>query len=200
MIKAVLFDLDGVLVDSIEAWFKLFNKTLKHFSKKEMTMKEFLDKVWGGPIERDAQKFFGKSVDDIKKFYFDNFNDFKKDLKLFPHAKEILEKLRGRGLKVGLVTNTPKKQAYKLLGYLKLKKYFNTIVAGDEVENGKPAPDIILEACKRLEVKPKDAVIVGDTPMDILSCKNANCTSIGFKTDGDERIEDLNELESKIFK
>jgi pyrophosphatase PpaX len=197
MIKAVLFDMDGVLVDSIGAWFKLFNKTLKHFGKEEMTMNGFLDKVWGGPIEKDAEEFFGKSIDEIKKFYFDNF---KKNLKLFPHARETLKELRNKGLKLGLVTNTPIKQTYKLLEDLKLREYFDVVVGGDEVRNGKPAPDIILEACKRLKIEPKDALMIGDTPMDMMSCKNAGCFFVGFKTDGDERIDDLNELESKIFK
>ncbi len=194
MIKAVLFDLDGVLVDSLEAWFKLFNKTLKHFGREEFTFERFMENVWGGPIERDAEEFFGKPLDEVKAYYFDNFDEFKKDLKLFPNTKQILTKLKNKNLKLGLVTNTPKKQTYKLLDYLKLREYFDAVVCGDEVRNGKPAPDMILEACKRLDVKPNDAVIVGDTPADVLSCKNAGCLSIGFKVDGDKKIDDLKEL------
>ena len=67
--------MDGVLIDSLEAWFELFNKALKYFGKEEFIWKQFLDKVWGGPIERDAEEFFGKSVDELKKFYFDNFDN-----------------------------------------------------------------------------------------------------------------------------
>jgi len=194
MVKAVLFDMDGVLVDSLDAWFKLFNRTLKHFGKDEFTWEHFMDKVWGGPIERDAEEFFGRSVEEIISFYYDNFDFFKKNLKLFPHTKETLKELKNSGLKLGLVTNTPRKQADKLLAYLKLKEYFDVIVGGDEVKNGKPAPDIVLEACKRLDVDVKDVLLVGDTEMDILSGRNAGCVSIGFKMDGDERIDDLLEL------
>lgn len=186
--------MDGVLVNSIEAWFKLFNKALKYFGKQEMTWQQFLDKVWGGPIERDAEEFFSISVDELKEFYFDNFNDFKKDFKIFPDAKEVLTKLKDRNLKLGLVTNTPKEQTNSLVDKLGLREYFDTIVGGDETEKGKPAPDMILEACKRLNVKPEETVMIGDTPSDMLSCKNAGCSSIGLKVDGDKKINDLKEL------
>lgn len=194
MVKAVLFDMDGVLVDSLDAWFKLFNMSLKHFGKKEFTWNHFMDNVWGGPIERDAQEFFGKPVEEVIDFYYDNFDFFKKNLRLFPHTKETLKELKDMGLKLGLVTNTPGKQAHKLLDYLRLKKYFDVIVGGDEVKNGKPAPDIVFEACKRLNLDVKDAVLVGDTEMDMLSGKDAGCVSIGFRIQGDKRIDDLNEL------
>jgi len=198
MIRAVLFDLDGVLVDSLEGWFKLFNKTLKHFDREEFTFEKFVKDVWGGPIERDAEKFFGKPVDDVINYYFDNFDELKKKLKLFPNVKETLKELKNRNLKIGLVTNTPKKQLYKLLDSLKIKEFFDAVVGGDEVKNGKPAPDMILEACKRLVVNPGEVVLVGDTNADILSCKNAGCGSIGFRINGNERIDDLKELLTKI--
>lgn len=200
MIKSILFDMDGVLVDSIEAWFRLFNKTLKHFGKEEFAWEIFLNKVWGGPIERDVKEFFGKPLGDVKKFYFDNFEFFKENLRLFPNTKETLTILKNKKLKLGLVTNTPKKQTYKLLNHLKLKEYFDVIVGGDEVEHGKPAPDIILLACRRLGVKPGDSIYVGDTNVDIIAGKKAGCFTIGFKIDGDERIDDLMEIEERIFK
>lgn len=200
MIKAVLFDMDGVLVDSIEAWFRLFNKTLKYFGKEEFAREKFLNKVWGGPIERDAEEFFGKPLEDVKEFYFDNFDSFKENLRLFPNTKETLTGLKNKKLKLGLVTNTPKNQAYKLINHLKLKDYFDVVIGGDEVEHGKPAPDMILLACRRLGIKPRDSIYVGDTNVDIIAGKKAGCFTIGFKIDGDERIDDLREIEKKIFK
>ena len=194
--------MDGVLVDSMEAWFKLFNKTLKHFGKEEFSMDEFLDKVWGGPIERDADDFFGKPVKDVIKFYFDNFDFFKENMKLFPDVKEVLNELKDKKLKLGIVTNTPKKQVDKLVEHLELRDYFDVIVGGDEAEHGKPSPDIILLACERLGIEVKDAVYVGDADADIIAGREAGCFTIGVKIDGDKRIEELKELLEigKIFK
>ena len=200
MIKAVLFDMDGVLVDSIEAWFELFNKTLKHFGKEEFTWEKFMERVWGGPIERDAEEFFGTSVDNVIRFYFDNFDSFKENLKLFPNVKEVLDELKNKNLKIGLVTNTPKRQVHKLVDHLSLREYFDVIIGGDEVEHGKPAPDMIFLACKELGIKPEDSIYIGDVDADVIAGKKAGCLTIGLKIDGDDRIEDLKELEEKIFK
>jgi len=194
MIKAVLFDMDGVLVDSVQAWFKIFNKALKRYGKKEFTFQQFLNKVWGGPIERDAKEYFQIPLEELKGFYFSNFDSIKKEFKLFPNTTDVLKKLKSKEFRLALVTNTPKDQACRLISYLKIIRYFDVVVGGDEVKNGKPSPDIVVEACRRLNVDPNEAVMVGDTGADILSCKNAGCTSIGFKIKGDKRIDDLKEL------
>lgn len=194
--KAVLFDMDGVIVDSFEAWFKLFNLTRKHFGLKEITKEVFTDDVWGGPIERDAKIYFGKrSVKEIIRFYFDNFGKFFGDMKLFPNASFVLEELRKKGKRIGLVTNTPKKQAYSLLEHLNLKKYFDAIVCGDEVSRGKPEPDIMILACERLNINTKDSVLIGDTKADMVAGKKAKCHTVGFRiNNGDKRIDELKEL------
>ncbi len=192
--KAVLFDMDGVLVDSVDAWFKLFNTALNYFNRKKMTKKKFLSKVWGGPIERDAKVYFGKTVDEVKKFYFDNFNSFKINLRLFPGTKEALNGLKEKGLKLGLVTNTPKEQAYALIDYLGLRKYFDEIVCGDEVEHGKPEPDLLIECCKRLKIRMKDIIFVGDAKVDKEAARKAGSYFVGFKINGDKKIDNLREL------
>jgi len=194
--KAVLFDMDGVIVDSFEAWFKLFNLARKHFGEKEITKEVFTNDVWGGPIERDAKIYFGeRSVKEISRFYFDNFEKFYEDMKLFPNAVFVLEELRKKGKKIGLVTNTPKKQTYSLLEHLNLKKYFDAIVCGDEVNRGKPEPDMMILVSERLNVNPEDSVLIGDTKLDMVAGKKAKCYTVGFKiNDGDKRIDNLKEL------
>ncbi len=194
--KAVLFDMDGVLVDSFEAWFKLFNLARKHFGEKAIPKEKFINEVWGGPIEKDAKLYFkGRSVKEITKFYFDNFGKFFADIKLSPDAVFVLEEIRKKGKKIGLVTNTPKKQTYSLLEYLNLKKYFDAIVCGDEVSRGKPEPDMIILASERIKVNPEDCVLIGDTNLDMEAGKKAKCYTLGFKIDyGDKRVDNLKEL------
>ena len=70
----------------------------------------------------------------------------------------------------------------------------DVIVCGDEVKNGKPAPDLMLKACEKLKVDPKDTISVGDTDLDIIACKKAGCYAVGFKIDGDKKIDNLKEL------
>ena len=123
-VKAVLFDLDGVLVDSFDAWFHLFNYTLKHFGFKTLTRKQFR-KDFGAPIESDVKKYFkGKTIDEMTEVYKKNYPKFMKRVKLMPHAKIVLEQLRYKKLKVGLITNSAKTIALALLIHFKLKRYF----------------------------------------------------------------------------
>ena len=72
-VKAALFDLDGVLVDSLDAWFYVFNDTLKHFGLKELSKEEFA-KDFGAPIERDMKKHYkNRTIKEVESQYNKNF-------------------------------------------------------------------------------------------------------------------------------
>lgn len=98
-----------------------------------------------------------------------------------------------------MITNTPKENVYKILKKFDLKKYFHTIVTGDEVINGKLDPEMVVKACNLLDVEPKDVVLVGDTESDIIAGRSAGCTIIGINTNAnaDFEIEQLPLLEFK---
>jgi len=194
-VKAVIFDLDGVIIDSFSAWFKVFNSTRKNYKLPEITKKEFLEKIWGGSIERDIKTYFkGKTVEEIGKHYFAHFDNFKKDTTLNPNVRETLKKLKDKNIKLGIVTNTYKKPVLEILEYHKIKDLFDVVLGGDDVENGKPAPDSIFEACKGLKIKPEEAVLVGDTMNDAGAAKNANMFFIGYNINGDLKISDFKDL------
>ena len=83
-VKAILFDLDGVLVDSLNAWCYVFNDTRKHFGLKSLSREEFV-KDFGAPIESDVKKYFkGKAIEEVKDVYNLNFKKRKGYVKLFP--------------------------------------------------------------------------------------------------------------------
>ena len=194
-IKAIIFDLDGVIIDSLDSWFKVFNNTRQHYKLPKIAKKEFIDRIWGGTIERDIKIYFkGKTVEEITKHYFSNIGKFKASTKLNKNVKETLKKLKNKNIKLGLVTNTYKKAVLEILQYHKIKDLFNAVVGGDETEHGKPAPDSLLEACKRLNIKPEEAVLVGDTKSDMGAAKNANMFFIGYKINGDLKIGNLKDL------
>ncbi len=194
-IKAAIFDLDGVIIDSFQAWFNVFNSTRKHYKLPEITKKEFLGKIWGGSIKRDIKTYFkGKTVEEIGKHYFAHFDNFKKDTTLNPNVRETLKKLKNKNIKLGIVTNTYKKPVLEIFEYHKIKDLFDVVLGGDEVKNGKPAPDSLFEACKRLKIKPEEAVLVGDTSNDFGAAKNANMFFIGYHTNGDLKISDFKDL------
>lgn len=194
-LKAILFDLDGVIIDSYNAWFKIFNKTRKHYKLDEVSEQEFKQKIWGISFEKAAKDYFKNAeLKEIRKFYFSHIQEFKSNTKLNENVKETLEKIKQKGIKTAIVSNTNKRSVSEVIKYHKINNYFDVILGGDSVEHGKPAPDSLLEACKQLEVSPSESIMVGDTFNDKGAAKNANIFFIGYNIDGDFKISDFKDL------
>lgn len=197
-VKAVLFDLDGVLLDSVDAWHHTYNCIMAHFNKRHMARKDFL-RIFGNTIEKNVKMIVdipAKEADMLAIRYFDRN---KKYVRVFPETKNVLERLLNSRLKIALITNTPKKILIPTLKHYKLKKYFKAIVTVDDVKRGKPAPDMVLKACKMLKVNPKNAILVGDTKNDMIAGKRAGCVTVGYRIKGDYRINSLNEIGRFIY-
>src|SRR5262249_5152089 len=104
----------------------------------------------------------------------------------------VIARLRSAGLRQALITNTPGPLAGEILRHAGLA--LDTIVGGTDVPAGKPAPDMVLEACRRLGVTPGEAAVVGDSRFDRDAAAAAAVRFIGLRLDGDARIERLSEL------
>lgn len=199
MVKAILFDMDGVLIDSYDAWFNLFNSTLKNYSLKEISRKEFSKNVWAQDFSVVTGRYIaGKDVEEVAKFYFSNFMNFKKYLKKIKNVKVLLGGLEKKGIKTAVVTNTYHEIAEELLNAVELYKYFDLILGGDDVDKAKPAPDMLLLACKKLNVEVKDVFMVGDTSWDKVAADKAKVKFVGYKLGEGKTINDLKELLSLL--
>jgi len=194
-LKAILFDLDGVIVDSFERQFVVFNELRKNYGLKIVSKDEFKRKVWGFSLDVSAEIYFKKQ--DYEKLH-DVYNSLvkkhQKEGKLMEGAKEVLEAIKKKKIKIGLVTNTTKERAEGDLKLHKIRNFFDTVVTADDVEKPKPYPDPILKACKKLNVMPDEVMYVGDTKNDYKSGKSAGAFVIGFNTHGDLMISKLNDI------
>ena len=198
-VKAVLFDLDGVLIDSADAWFQVLNDALKDFKLGPLSRKNF-EKRFGFPIERDLEDLFiGKTEKEVVKRYDKYFRKRKDLVKLFPNVAEILEDFRSRKLKIALISNSTRAIVNSIINNYKLRKYFDVVIAMEDVKHRKPAPDSVLKACRLLKVKPQNAIFIGDTIIDMTAGKRAGCVTVGDKIDGDYGIKKLKKI-LKIIK
>lgn len=198
-VKAILFDMDGVLVDSEKAWFYVINDTCRHFDFKPVSKREF-EKRFGAPIEDDVKFLFkGRTIKEVEAFYNADFGKRAKHVKLFPQSRIALKKLKAKKLKLGLISNSTTLIVSAILGNFRLKKYFDVVVTMDDVKKRKPAPDMALKACRLLKVKPKSTILVGDTKNDMIAGKRAGCITVGYKVKGDYRINNLKEIERFIY-
>ncbi|MBI2656773.1 HAD family hydrolase [Candidatus Woesearchaeota archaeon] len=192
-VKAILFDLDGVLVDSIDAWYYTYDDIIRYFKAKPMPKKEFKN-IFGNTIEANVRRIVKITTKEANRLAIKYFSKNYKYVKIFPQTKSVLKKLSNSKAKIALITNTPNKILNLVLKHHKIKKYFNAIVTIDDVKKGKPAPDMALKACRLLRVKPENTILVGDTKNDMLAGKRAGCITVGYKTKGDYRIDNLESI------
>lgn len=195
MIKAILFDLDGVLVDSYLAWFALFNQTLKHFNFPEIT-EDVFRRHWGQSTEEDVRIFLpGKTLDEVRDYFLVHFVDFVDRVKLDPDALPVLEELSGQGLKLGCITNSHRVIVNAVLHKNDLQRFFKVTITADDMPP-KPAPDMLIKACADLMVSPGEAAFVGDTITDVQTAEAAGCIFIGYRLETRNRITRLSEISS----
>jgi HAD superfamily hydrolase (TIGR01509 family) len=176
MIKAVIFDIDGVLIDSFEANLKFYQNLIGKARHKPPTKEEF------EPIHHlsmlDLIKIFTKNLSDkeIKniwemgqggkvKYPYDSLTS--------PKDMEATIKDLSKSYTLGIVTSRIKESAEKVLRIIKLNKYFKTIVGYQHTTNHKPHPEPLLLAAKRLGIKPDESIYIVDVENDIKAGKAA---------------------------
>jgi len=186
MIEAVLFDLDGVIINSFESWYQAFNAMLRRYGRGEISREEFKVKCWGPDLKHNLDAW---NLDEEAGHYcIDKQLELVELIELFPGVKEVLSRIRHEyKYKVGLVTNTPKKNVTRILEHFQLARLFDVVITGDDVHEGKPNAEMVIEACRRLKVKPENAILVGDTESDFQAGKSAGCTVIGVGIGADAK-------------
>jgi HAD superfamily hydrolase (TIGR01509 family) len=194
MIKAVLFDMDGVLVDTMEIWMFLFNKLRKRFGQPEFTREQYIEEMWGTPIEKELEYFPEMSIKDITSYYDSEFQKSLDKVRLLGSSDKVLAGLKGK-YRLGVCSNTPTAIVEKILKAAGIYEYFNIVVGTSESLKGKPEPDMLNYAAGKLRAKETEAVFVGDTSIDIEAAKNAGMASVGLDVEGaDYTIKALTSL------
>jgi len=192
--SAILFDMDGVLVDSLDSWWISFNEALRKYDHKEISREEFIEKYWGHDLQYNLEEM-GLDLK-ILKFCNTSYKNHVDGVKIYPDTKFVLDKLKN--YKKGIITNTPKDCTIQILRNFDIGKYFDITVTADEVSKGKPSPESVLKACKFFNVKPENVILIGDTDSDIEAGRAAGCTIIGINIKADYTINKLSEITSIV--
>ena len=185
--KAILFDMDGVLVDSLDSWWQSLNHALEAYNMNSISKDEFFEKYWGHDLFDNLKR--NNLPLKVGRFCNQVYGEHLDVVKVYKDSKEVLEKLSGYPKCV--VTNTPRDCTKQILKNFDLEKYFKFVFTSDDVKLAKPNPEIILLACKKLGLKPEDAILVGDTTSDIKAGNNAGCKVIGVGIKADYYVDKL---------
>lgn len=192
----MLFDLDGVLVDSYEAWFALTHAASRDLGGREVTRKEFAER-WGQSVAEDAARWFKDTPANYLERYYDaHFVEHAHLSRVNPDAKQLFEALRVRQLRTAVVTNTPRVLAESILGSAGLS--IHIVVGGNDVPRPKPAPDPVIRALQLLAVPPTQAIYVGDTCFDQEAAAGAKVRFVGLGVEGNPTITRLIDLLSVV--
>ena len=176
-IKAVLFDMDGLMVDteslSTEAFINS-GKAQGYNMTKEETLK-VLGFTKANIYQFWIDYFQGTNVDG-KKLVDDHYEYIENVLytvgpEKMPYVEELLKYLRENNYKIAVASSSDTADIKNNLEKTKLEKYIDEIASGAEVENGKPAPDVFLLAAERLDVDPKDCLILEDSKAGVKAGK-----------------------------
>jgi HAD superfamily hydrolase (TIGR01509 family) len=196
--RAVIFDLDGVLADSEPWWNEIDAKLLAQYSVRYRG--EYHRNVLGVSY-RLAVEFFKKafglsvSADElIQRRGEIAMEFFANRVGLFPSAREVLQELRQMNLRLAVATSSVSASARPFLDRHQLTAFFDVIVTGDEIEHGKPHPDIYLRAAAKLNVAADACLVIEDALAGIAA---ANAAKMCVAAIPDRRFVDPHEYEKE---
>ena len=192
MIKAVLFDLDGVLVDSFEAWWLLLDAAAHHFGCPPVSRDQFRA-VYGQPTEDDVRTFFqGQTVEELESFFAGHFSEFTPYVRVEPEASRVVAALRQQGVGTAVITNTATPIARFILDEAGIEP--DALVGSTDVPRAKPAPDMVQRACELLNVLPTEALVVGDSRYDYQAAEAAGTRFAGLGVRGGQELTQLTDV------
>jgi HAD superfamily hydrolase (TIGR01549 family) len=180
MIKAVIFDLDGVLLNNTQLIIEIFQEAAQRAGSKVPDGKEVIATL--GLIGRDMVEILlgKKHVETLTQVWMQR----EKETKLMPGIREVLDGLK---IKKAIATSSPR---WFMENRLKdLISYFDVIITSELTEKHKPDPEPLLLACKKLQIEPEEAVYVGDRIIDFETAKNAGMDFIGILSGGTSKEE-----------
>lgn len=177
-VKAVLFDLDGTLCDSMWVWMAIDEEYIKKYGLTEP--EDFHESMEGLSYTETAEYFLKifpelpKTVEDLKREWYEMaIEKYAEEVTLKEGVREFLQYLKAQGIPVGIATSNDRKLVEAFLKGQDAAALIDTISTSCEAKKGKPAPDVYLIAAENLKVAPEHCLVFEDVPMGILAGKNA---------------------------
>ncbi len=192
-LAAVIFDLDGTLVNSEIAWGKAFVNVL---AKLGVKAENSHPQITGVSIKPNWVGLIGKykintkfNLDELEAFTLAELERHIDDIQLNDGALELIGDFKDLGYQIGLATSTNWTVVEKIFDSLDLHDIFDSVTTGEEVDSPKPSPDIFLVAAGKLGVEPADCLVIEDSLAGVTAAIEANMKVIAVSPDDDESGE-----------
>ena len=204
MIKNIIFDLDGVLVDTRDAHYEALNKAIKKIGGKQISYKDHINKFDGLPTKEKLQILNSKKKI-LKKnnqkiiIWKNKFTSeiLKQKIKFNPKIYNLFQKLSKKH-KIGIATNAIRDTLDVCLKKLKIKKFVKISLSNQEIKNPKPHPEIYMKAMLSLNAIPNQTLILEDSYVGRLAVKNSGAHLFPVNNLLDVKIDEINNFVKKI--
>lgn len=180
--KAIIFDMDGTMIDNMmvhhRAWLKKLNEL-----GLNMSLEEVMEKVHGVNVEI-LERLFGDRFTPEERVQISREKEaayreiYRPDLQLIPGLAEFLEAIKQAGLKMAVASAAPPENVDFTLDNLSLRPYFPVILHAAHVERGKPHPEIYWKTAEQLGVRPEECVVFEDSPVGATAASRAGCALV----------------------
>ncbi len=196
-IKAVLFDMDGVLIDARDWHFHALNEALAPFGY-EISREDHNNRFNG--LSTNAKLAILTNENAFPRSLHEGVNQIKQDRTLrlagqfcFPRVDHLIlmSRLKKKGYSIGVVTNSIKSTATTMLGMAQLLPLIDVLVTNQDVQNQKPHPEPYLLACKSLGVDPSEALVLEDGEYGLQAASDAGCNILRVDSPNDVNMENL---------
>jgi HAD superfamily hydrolase (TIGR01549 family) len=189
LIKAVIFDIDGTLIDSVDAHAESWVTTFKKFGK-EISFEE-ARKLIGMGSDQFLNDYFTKEEVEEQKKEIDKYrselfaNEYMAKIKPFPKVRNLFLKLKQDGIKIVLASSATEEEVGKYEEIARIKDLVEHKTSADDAEESKPEPDIFQAAYEKLDkINKQETVVISDTPYDAVAAKKARLRIIGVLSGG----------------
>lgn len=193
MLQAVIFDVDGTLIDSNDLHAQAWQRAFQHFGY-DIPYDQLRSQIGKGSDkyvphflkpENDAK--FGKELDKYKSQLFKR--EYASQIVPFPGVRRLFERIRNQGLRIAFATSSKGDELAQYKQMLNVDDLVDEETSKDDAENSKPAPDIFAAALKRLRLNAAEAIAVGDTPYDAQACTKIGLPIVGVLCGGFSEAE-----------
>ncbi|MEA3418827.1 MAG: HAD family hydrolase [Campylobacterota bacterium] len=202
--KLIIFDMDGTLVDSSVTIANAINHVRHNLELPSLNPVLIIEKVNDHTLN-PAQYFYETDHFEVHhEEWFSEYytNNHDKELILYAGIGKLLQALKGEGLSLAVATNAYRGSTIESLTHLGIYDLFDAIACFDDVEHGKPFPDMLYKILEELDIPSKDTLFIGDGPRDHMAAKRASIDYLmvnwGF-SDHQEAIHSVKELKSQLL-
>lgn len=194
MLKAVIFDIDGTLVDSVDLHARAWQETFKHFGR-DVPYQEVRHQIGKGgdqlmPVffSKEELDQFGEEMEKYRSELFKR--EYLPRVRAFPKVRDLIERIKADGLKIALASSAKEEELKEYKRIANIKDLVEEETSADDADKSKPHPDIFEAALKRLgDTSAAEAVVVGDTPYDAEAAGKIGLRTIGVLCGGFPKSE-----------